>query len=115
MSRTPRQPTDGIADFNVCIRTGWQTVIGLRGELDLATVTRFDAACDSIDFSSVVRVVLDLRELAFIDLSGLRAVLRLHASCLGQAVQLLIRPGPRAVQRLFEITGTDFLLPFTRS
>jgi anti-anti-sigma factor len=59
-------------------------------------------------------VIFDLRELAFIDGIGLRGVLRLYELCLAHSVALTIRPGPRAVHRVFELTGTDCLLPFTR-
>jgi anti-anti-sigma factor len=104
-----------VYDFAVSIHTGGQTAIVLQGELDLASVERFETACASIDFSSVARAVLDLRDLAFIDVIGLRAVLRFHARCLDQSVELLIRPGPRIVQKMFELTGTDCLLPFERT
>ncbi len=102
-------------NFTVSTRTGWETVITLHGELDLATVDIFDAVCGSIDLSSVGRVVLDLRELTFIDARGLRGVLRLHERCLGDAAVLRIKRGPRAVQRVFELTGTHCVLSFMRS
>lgn len=101
--------------FAVDVRTGRDTTIALRGELDLATVKRFAAVCDSIDYASVTRVVLDLRELVFIDATGLRAVLRLHALCLEQSRELLVRPGSRGVQRVFELTNTHRLLSFEPS
>lgn len=101
--------------FAVGVHTGRDTRIAARGELDLAAVKRFEAACDSIEYSVVARVVLDLRELDFIDATGLRAVLRLHAACLAESVDLLIRPGPRGVQRVFELTDTHRLLPFDPS
>lgn len=96
----------------VSARSGWETIITLRGELDLATVGNFEAACEAIDFASVRRAVLDLQGLVFIDARGLRSVLRLHESCLSHSVSLLIRPGPRAVQRVFELTNADRRLSF---
>jgi anti-sigma B factor antagonist len=106
-------PGAAIDDFTVRTTSGSQTVIAPRGELDLATVPVFETAVDEIDFSSVRRVVLDLAALAFIDVSGMRAVLRLHELCLADSVALTIRPGPRAVQRVFELTYTRGFLPFT--
>ena len=103
-----------MTEFTVGVRVGRSTAIAPRGELDLATAKRFETACDAIDYSTVVGVVLDLRELEFIDATGLRAVLRLRAICLERAVQLLVRPGPRGVQRVFELTHTDRLLTFSR-
>ncbi len=102
-------------NFMVSTRTGWETVITPSGELDLATAEIFEATFRSIDFSSVGRVVLDLRELTFIDARGLRSVLRLHERCLSHAVALRVRRGPRAVQRVFELTGTHCVLPFMPS
>jgi anti-anti-sigma factor len=112
MTNASREPDEGPYDFGVYVRDGWHTAVVVSGELDLATVQRFESACASIAFSSVARVELDLRELEFMDATGLRAVLRLHAICLSESTQLLIRPGPRAVQRVFELTGAHRLLPF---
>jgi anti-anti-sigma factor len=89
-------------------------VIALSGEFDLASAPLFQRELDQIDFSSVTRAILDLRELAFIDGVGLHGVLRLHDLCLAQSVAFTIRPGPRAVQRVFELTRTDRVLPFAR-
>jgi anti-anti-sigma factor len=75
-------------------------------------VTLFDEMLDAVEFSSLRRLVLDLERLSFIDARGLRGVLRLHATCLTQSVELTIKRGPKGVQRLFELTHTDRLLPF---
>ena len=105
-------PGAAIDDFFVRMSSGSQTVIAPRGELDLATVPIFETVVEGIDFSSVRLVVLDLAALAFIDVSGMRAVLRLHEICRAHSVALTIRPGPRAVQRVFELTYTRGFLPF---
>jgi anti-anti-sigma factor len=106
-------PGAGVIGFTVRTHAGSQTVIALSGDFDLVSAPIFQMALDEIDFSSVTRVILDLRELAFMDGIGLRGVLRLHELCHAQSVALTIRPGPRAVQRVFELTHTHSLLPFT--
>jgi anti-anti-sigma factor len=58
--------------------------------------------------------VLDLRQLEFIDAAGLDSVLALYAECLDVSTALTIMPGPRNVQRVFELTRVDRLLPFSR-
>lgn len=103
MSTASPQPDGG--EFVVRTSVGWVTLIAVSGELDLATVESFETAWDSIDFSSVGRAVLDLRELEFIDVTGLRSVLCLRERCLSQSVVLIVKPGPRAVRRVFELTG----------
>jgi anti-anti-sigma factor len=105
-------PAAAIDDFAVHITTGSHIHIALRGELDLATAPIFESALDELDFSFIRSVMLDLAPLAFIDVSGMRVILRLHEICLTHSVALSIRPGPRAVQRVFELTYTCSFLPF---
>ncbi len=101
-------------NFAIQISRGPAPVVALSGELDIATVPIFKAALAEIEFSSIQRVGLDLEQLAFIDVAGIRTVLALQATCLKESVALTIKPGPRTVQRLFELTQTDWLLPFGR-
>jgi anti-anti-sigma factor len=102
-------------DFAVRMRIGTETTIEVNGELDLATAPILHAKLDEIPYSSIRCVLLNLEDLWFIDASGLRAVLALHATCRQHAVQLSIRRGPRGVQRVFELTQTDLVLPFEPS
>ena len=100
--------------FAVRISGGSDALIEVAGELDLASVPVFEGAVRELALSSRRRAVLDLGRLAFIDVAGLHAVLDLHAQCLDVSTDLTITPGPRAVQRVFELTGIDGLLPFRR-
>jgi anti-anti-sigma factor len=74
-------------------------VVRLRlfGELDLATVPLLES-----ELAKATReaIVLDLGELTFIDVAGLRAVLQ----------DLSLVDGSRPVRRLFELTGHEHLL-----
>jgi anti-sigma B factor antagonist len=56
-------------------------------------------------------VILDLRELEFLDSTGLRLVMRLHAQ-LRQVSELLLVRGPDSVQRIFALTNVDQVLDF---
>ncbi|MBV8948146.1 MAG: STAS domain-containing protein [Solirubrobacterales bacterium] len=96
----------------VRISPGRAALIVVSGELDLAGVPVFAAAVRNLELASIPRAVLDLRRVVFIDAVGLHAVLDLHAACLEVATALQIVPGPRNVQRIFELTGTDRRLPF---
>lgn len=57
-------------------------------------------------------LVLDLGRLSFIDSSGIHALIETHKRCAAQGTRLVITPGPRAVQRVFEICGLIEILPF---
>ena len=81
------------------------------GELDAATVDELAGEIAELRHSGFKRLVLDLRELTFIDSSGLRLVLGLDAAS-GADFELIMIPGPPAVQRIFELTSTLELLPF---
>lgn len=93
------------APFAVHVRPGAEVTVAVHGELDIAAAPLFEAAVADIDVASVRRVVLDLGALDFIDVSGLRAVLALRAACVRASVALAILPGPRRVQRVFELVG----------
>lgn len=95
--------------FAARVSTGVEAQIEVRGELDLASVPTFEAAVRELDLSSHRRVVLDLGRLAFIDAAGLHAVLDLHEECVNVSTALTILPGPRHVQRVFELAGVDQL------
>jgi len=85
-----------------------RTVVLIRGELDLATAPdlervigeRLDAGDD---------VVVDLRELAFMDSSGLRVLVAAHTRVGGGKQQfLIVRPrsgGP--IERILSIAGLE--------
>ncbi len=55
----------------------------------------------------VSQIVLDLRELAFIDSTGLRVVLGLANGFGDSSARLVIVKGPEQVQRVFALTGAD--------
>jgi anti-anti-sigma factor len=52
------------------------------------------------------------QDLSFMDSTGLRLVLEWHASSQLDGFELGVVPGPRAVQRVFELTGMREHLPF---
>ena len=56
--------------------------------------------------------MLDLSQLSFIDSSGVHVLINAHNRCAAQATHLVIIPGPRAVQRVFEICNLIERLPF---
>lgn len=80
--------------------------VSLVGELDLATLDLLEQELEQIT-AAEKRVVLDLRRLAFIDSSGLHALLRADRRLSEAGGQLTIVRGPRAVERLFRLTGLD--------
>ncbi len=84
--------------------------LALAGELDTRSAPAFLDQLTTIAGDGVGSVVLDLRDVTFVDSTGLHAFLTAHerAKTNGHNLVLIgVRPSTR---RLFEITGTQFLL-----
>jgi anti-anti-sigma factor len=85
------------------VRRGRHARITVRGELDIATAPALERA--SIEQTRIGgSVVLDLRELTFIDATGLGLVLRTNAHARRDGIEFAVLPGPR-VQRLLDLCG----------
>ena len=96
-------PVEPAPEFSVTRRpSGAAVVVAPVGEIDLATVDELAQALDAAR-EEAGSVVLDLREVTFMDSAGLRLVL--EASLAGGAFAVV--RGPREVQRLFDLVGLD--------
>lgn len=82
------------------------------GELDLVTVGEVDRCVADLTAAGFAHVVVDLREVEFIDSTGLRLMLRLRAHSRDEGWTLSLVQGPPSVRRIFELTGTLDTLPF---
>ena len=99
--------------FTTTLTSAGDALISLTGELDLSGAGPLDEELDRLAAEDGVRrVVLDLRELEFMDSSGLRtvALAERRLGALGRAL-VLVR-GPEAVQRVFAITRMEDHLTF---
>lgn len=87
--------------------------LALAGELDLATAPRVETELLRLEASGAGSIVVDLRELTFIDSTGMRLMYeatRRMSSRQGD-LRVLLRPGD-GVYRTFEISGMTEMLPF---
>ena len=89
-------------------RDGDEASIELRGELDPHTTPQLEHEINEVLADGEVRrLVLDLAELAFIDSSGIRSLIRAQQTMAERGGEVVLRsPGP-ATQRLLEITHLD--------
>lgn len=93
-------------------RRGPAHVVGLSGELDIATRPALEDELRIVEASGADEIVLDLSRLDFIDSSGLQLVLGADARSKADGRRLRLVRGPHAVHRTFEITATVDQLPF---
>jgi anti-sigma B factor antagonist len=95
-------------------QTGATTTVGLEGAWDLATHIATRQAVGRALATRPKRLVLDLSRLSVLGSSGVQAVISLVKRTERLNIQLLIVPGPQAVQRIFDICHLTDRLPFTK-
>jgi anti-sigma B factor antagonist len=86
------------------------TSIALTGELDMATASILNDQLTAVEQGDSRTIVLDLRDLRFIDSSGLHALVRAYRRSETDGHRLLLVRANPSVRRLCEMTGTEFLL-----
>jgi anti-anti-sigma factor len=84
--------------------TEGETVLTLRGELDLFTQPRFMAALAGLDDGGP-RVVLDLSELTFIDCANIAIIHRVRMLAGLRGTEFVLRSPGADVLRIMEMTG----------
>jgi anti-sigma B factor antagonist len=103
----PRAPSDvRPPTFAVAVRPERERVVVVpTGELDLATSARVEAEIQSLLDRGFAHVVLDLRELSFIDSSGVHLLLRCHEDARQRGVRVSMIVAPGVVSRALELCG----------
>jgi anti-sigma B factor antagonist len=99
--------------FHTTLTSAGDALIALTGELDISGAPALDEEIDRLaGEEGVRRVVLDLRELEFMDSSGLRTVALAERRLAAGEHSLALIKGPEVVQRVFAITRMDDHLTF---
>ena len=101
-----------IPSFAISVtRNGASTRIVPTGELDIATSPALERAIAEATADPGAELVLDLRELTFMDSTGLRALAQTNARADEDGFSLTIWRGSRQIERVLEISGLGALLP----
>jgi anti-sigma B factor antagonist len=87
------------------------TIVRVRGEFDLAAERPCVEFFRQLEDGQKGELILDLREVTFLDSTGLRLILDLWNRSREEGFDLAVLPGTGSVQRLFELTGLDRVLP----
>jgi anti-sigma B factor antagonist len=96
--------------------SGGRAVLALRGELDLSTVPEAEASLLRLaDESGDATIVLDLRELTFMDSTGLRFVLAANAQATQNHRPFAVVRGPETVHRVFRLALLEERLAFANT
>jgi anti-anti-sigma factor len=101
-----------VPDFELrIVRGGGRLQLVPCGELDIATAGQLERAVDEATAGAVAELVLDLRELTFMDSTGLRTLAQANVKAGQAGTALSIWRGPRQIERVLEISGLGPLLP----
>jgi anti-sigma B factor antagonist len=97
----------GENDFSISLhRDGEATIVIPVGDIDLVTVDEVRSHVRQAA-GEARRVVLDLRQVAFMDSSGLRLLVEAQQSAEQDGFAFAVVRGPASLERLFEVTGLD--------
>jgi anti-sigma B factor antagonist len=89
-----------------------RAVVALAGELDLSVAAHVAATAEELLDVGFAHVVIDLRELSFLDSAGVHALVSAHRSAGRRGAALSLVRGPQRVQCVLTLTGTDSLFSF---
>ena len=89
-----------------------RALVRLIGELDLAVAPQAEQAIRRAEEARPSLLELDLSALAFMDSTGLRLMLTARQRARTAERRLVLRRGPDAVQRVFELTALERLFEF---
>ena len=78
--------------------------LALTGELDIAGAARVEQELERIEREPPATLVLDLRELAFMDSTGLRVIVAADERARDQGRRMVVVRGTDTVQRIIEMT-----------
>jgi anti-sigma B factor antagonist len=97
-------------------RADGRTTLLLTGEFDASCVLRFERLVRAAVDEPLPCLVIDMRDVTFIDSTGLALLLRTEAASRQGGFELLILRSPApAVRSALEASGLERLLPFVDS
>ena len=99
--------------FTVDTRSeGRAAVIAVSGELDLASSAALEDELARVAESGATQVIIDLRELEFMDSTGLSTLVKAHQRADEKGHEFSLVRGPQQVQRLLSLTGVEERMTF---
>jgi anti-sigma B factor antagonist len=109
-----REVRDGMLTLRISNAAEAQT-LALAGELDMANAPTLASELENLETSaSGEAITIDMRELEFIDSTGIAVLVAAHrrANAGGESRLLFIRSQATGVQRVMDVTGLEKELPF---
>ena len=84
----------------------------LSGDLDIASVDRFQETTRRLLRSGCAMIEVDLARVEFMDSAGLASLVTLYRECQEAGCEILFRDDTNRQEQLFALAGMDRRLPF---
>jgi anti-sigma B factor antagonist len=84
--------------------------LALRGELDLATALKLEGRLEQVEQDGVRAVLIDLRDLTFVDSTGLQAFLKARGRAADNGHRFALVGANEQVRKLLQLTATQGIL-----
>jgi anti-anti-sigma factor len=98
-------------NFRVDVRSeGRAVVFAVEGELDLASCPTLEQELERVRDADVDLLIVDLRELCFMDSTGLHALVKANKRAAEAGRRFAVIQGGAQIQRLLSLTGVGELL-----
>jgi anti-anti-sigma factor len=110
-SRRTRPASSEASFAQASVRLRTHTLI-LTGDLDGGSAHALEAEIERLCDEGVTGITLDLRELTYIDLTGVAVIAFRCGLCQKRGYDFALIPGSRFIHRVFERAGVTDLLPF---
>ena len=119
MSENVLASSEGEIDPISLLRTGFHAatagmddtiVLRLQGELDMATAPGLGRTLDTAIGAGPATIALDLRELTFVDSTGIRVLITACRQAEKAGCRFVVRSPSRPVRKALLLTGVDRLM-----
>lgn len=103
-------------NFRVDVRNEDRAVVfAVEGELDLASSPTLEQEIDRVSDDDIDLLIVDLRELRFMDSTGLHALVKANKRANESGRKFAVVQGGAQIQRLLSLTGVGELLTVAQS
>ena len=84
--------------------SGSTLILRIAGDLDLSGIGRVMVALDRLDDARTTQLIIDLREVTFLDLAGLKTILRANDHCKDHHIAVTVVKPRGHASRVFTLT-----------
>jgi anti-sigma B factor antagonist len=106
----------GQDNFRVDVRSEDRAIVfAVTGELDLATSPTLEQEIERVRDADVDLLIVDLRDLRFMDSTGLHALVKAHKHAHDAGRRFAVVQGGAQIERLLDLTGVGDLLIVAQS